>query len=87
MDSRNSNITHKIFDVLNNTKGFEVAMGSGATGKLIINYKGTNFSVVIDPYLTIMNTEEWRIINHLKKWLSKIFICLNKNSVLSEDLR
>lgn len=49
MDSRNSNITHKIFDVLNNTKGFEVAMGSGATGKLIINFKGTNFSVVIDP--------------------------------------
>ena len=49
MDSRNSNITHKIFDVLNNTKGFEVAMGSRATGKLIINYKGTNFSVVIDP--------------------------------------
>nr|DAT91217.1 MAG TPA: hypothetical protein [Caudoviricetes sp.] len=49
MDNRNSNITHKIFDVLNNIKGFEVAMGNSATGKLIVNYKGINFSVVIDP--------------------------------------
>lgn len=35
MDSRNYNITHKIFDVLNHIKGFEVAMESGATGNLL----------------------------------------------------
>lgn len=45
--------------MLNNTKGFEVAMENGATGKLIVNYKGTNFLVVIDPIFN--DNEEGRI--------------------------
>ncbi len=43
MDNRNYNITHKVFDVLNNIKGFDVAMGNPQNGKLIVRYNGVSF--------------------------------------------
>lgn len=52
MDRRNYDVIHKLFSVLNNVKGFEVAMGNPRTGKLILNYNGTNFTVELDPMFT-----------------------------------
>lgn len=49
MDRRNCDVTQKVFYVLNDVKGFEVATGSPYTGKLLINYKGVNFIVSIKP--------------------------------------
>lgn len=52
MDRRNCDVTQKIFYVLNDVKGFEVAMGNPRTGRLILNYNGTNFTVELDPMFT-----------------------------------
>ncbi len=49
MDNRNYNITHKVFDVLNNIKGFDVAMGNPQNGKLIVRYNGVSFYINIEP--------------------------------------
>ena len=48
-DKRNCNVTHKVFEVLNNVKGFDVAMGDSSTGKLIIRHEGTSFYMTIEP--------------------------------------
>lgn len=49
MDRRNCDVTQKIFYVLNDVKGFEVATGAPYTGKILINYKGVNFIASIEP--------------------------------------
>ena len=49
MDRRNCDVTQKIFYVLNDVKGFEVATGAPYTGKILINYKGVNFVASIEP--------------------------------------
>ena len=48
-DNRNVNITNKVFEVLNNTKNFEVALSNPQKGILIVNYQGTNFYLNIEP--------------------------------------
>lgn len=49
MDRRNRDVTQRIFYVLNDVKGFEVATGSPYIGKLLINYGGVNFIASIEP--------------------------------------
>lgn len=49
MDRRNCDVTQKIFYVLNDVKGFEVATGAPYAGKILINYKGVNFIASIEP--------------------------------------
>lgn len=49
MDRRNCDVTQKIFYVLNDVKGFEIATGAPYTGKLLINYGGVNFIASIEP--------------------------------------
>ena len=58
MDSRNYDVTNKIFDVLNNTKGFEVAMTKPASGRMLINYKGINFTLTLEPVYGINETKD-----------------------------
>lgn len=49
MDKRNYDVTNKMFSVLNDTKGFEVAMGAPSSGKLLIKYSGTTYRVEVSP--------------------------------------
>jgi predicted transcriptional regulator len=49
MDNRNYNITNKIFEVLNNVKGFDVAMSNPREGKIIVRHEGLNFIMNIEP--------------------------------------
>lgn len=49
MDNRNYDVTHKIFDTLNNTKGFDVAMANPRKGKLIVRYGDTSFYIDVTP--------------------------------------
>ena len=49
MDARNHDVTTKIFDVLDNVKGFEVAMANPKAGKILARYQGTAFVIEIDP--------------------------------------
>ena len=46
---RNYNITTKVCGVLNDIKGFEVAMNNPKKGKLIAKYEGVSFCVSIEP--------------------------------------
>ena len=38
MDERKYNVTNKIFEILNNVKGFDVAMTNPRKGKIIVRY-------------------------------------------------
>lgn len=38
-------ITNRIFDVLNNTKGFDVEMTKPGEGKIAVNYNGADFTL------------------------------------------
>lgn len=49
MDERNHNITNKVFEVLNNVKGFDVAMSNPKKGTIIARYEGVNFYINIEP--------------------------------------
>ena len=49
MDDRNYNVTNKVFEVLNNVKGFDVAMSNPRKGKLIVRHKGVSFYMNIEP--------------------------------------
>ena len=49
MDGRNYEITNKLFEVLNNVKGFDVAMNNPRNGKLIARYNGVSFCINIKP--------------------------------------
>lgn len=49
MDKRNYNVTNKVFEVLNDIKGFEVAMSNPSKGTIIAKYKGTSFYINIEP--------------------------------------
>ena len=49
MDDRNYNITNKVFDVLNNVKGFDVAMSNPRNGTIIVRYNGVSFYMNIEP--------------------------------------
>ena len=49
MDSRNCVVTNKIFEVLNNVKGFDVAMSNPREGKIIARHNGISFYISIKP--------------------------------------
>lgn len=49
MDERNYSVTNKIFDILNNVKGFDVAMSNPRKGVIIVRYEGVSFYLNIDP--------------------------------------
>ena len=49
MDNRNHAVTNRIFDVLNNVKGFDVAMSNPREGKIIVRHEGISFYITIDP--------------------------------------
>lgn len=48
-DTRNFNATNKIFEVLKNIKGFDIAMNDPNTGKLIVRYNGDSFYLTLSP--------------------------------------
>ena len=49
MDNRNYDVTNKIFEVLNNVKGFDVAMSNPRNGKIMARYNGVSFYINIEP--------------------------------------
>lgn len=49
MDERNYKITNKVFEILNNVKGFDVAMSNPKNGKIIVRYEGVSFYMNIEP--------------------------------------
>lgn len=49
MDNRNYNVTNKIFEILDNVKGFDVAMSDPRKGKIIMRYDGVSFYMDIQP--------------------------------------
>lgn len=49
MDDRNYTITNKVFEVLNNVKGFDVAMSNPREGKIIVRHKGISYYMTIEP--------------------------------------
>lgn len=49
MDDRNYNVTNKVFEVLNNIKGFDVAMSNPRKGKIIVRHNGINYYMTIEP--------------------------------------
>ena len=48
-DKRKFNVTNKVFEVLNNVKGFDVAMSNPKKGMLIVKHEGISFYVSIEP--------------------------------------
>ena len=49
MDDRNYDVTNKMTEVLNNVKGFDVAMSNPRQGKMLVRHNGINFYVTIEP--------------------------------------
>ena len=49
MDARNYNITNKIYEVLNNVKGFDVAMSNPKAGKMLVRHEGISFYLTVEP--------------------------------------
>lgn len=49
MDNRNYDVTNKVFEVLNNVKGFDVALSNPKEGKIIARHNGISFYVTIEP--------------------------------------
>ena len=49
MDDRNYNVTNKIFEVLDNVKGFDVAMSNPREGKIIVRHGGISFFMSLAP--------------------------------------
>ena len=49
MDDRNYNVTNKVFEVLNNVKGFDVAMANPRKGTIIVKHEGVSFYMNIEP--------------------------------------
>ena len=49
MDERNYTVTNKIFDILDNVKGFDVAMSNPQKGTIILRHEGISFYLTIDP--------------------------------------
>ena len=48
-DKRNYEVTNKIYDILDNIKGFDVATSKPKNGKIIMRYGGVNFYLTIEP--------------------------------------
>ena len=61
-DTRNYDVTNKLFSVLNEIKGFDVAMSNPKNGKLIMKYNGTSFIVEVSPLFN--DTPEGNAADH-----------------------
>ena len=48
-DKRNVEITNKVYQVLNEVKGFDVAMGDPHNGKVLARFGDDNFVITIEP--------------------------------------
>lgn len=48
-DDRKYDITNKVYEVLDDIKGFEIARGEPRTGNMIVRYKDTNYLLNISP--------------------------------------
>lgn len=71
-DDRNYEVTNKTFEVLNNIKGFDVAISSPRNGKLVIKYKNTHFLMEINPIFNV-EYEPTQDFHEVIKELSFIF--------------
>lgn len=49
MDDRNYSVTNKVFEVLNNVKGFDVAMSNPRKGTIIVRHNDISFYMNIEP--------------------------------------
>lgn len=49
MDDRNYNVTNKVFEILNNVEGFDVAMSNPRKGRIIVRHNGISFYMNIEP--------------------------------------
>ena len=52
IDDRNYEVTCKVAEILNNIKGFDVALGAPRNGNIIIKYNNTNYLLNISPLYT-----------------------------------
>ena len=78
MDKRNGKITNKIFEILNNIKGFDVAMSNPNNGIIIAKYNNINYYISVDPIFNDneegdkANAEPFEIIvkthGHVFRW-------------------
>jgi len=50
-DDRKYDITNKVYEVLDDIKGFEIARGEPRTGNMIIRYKGNLYLLELSPLL------------------------------------
>lgn len=73
MDDRNYEVTNKVFEVLNNIKGFEVAMSNPKKGIILARYKGETFTIDIDPLFTNANAGSTKSFEEIAKENSYIF--------------
>ena len=75
MDERKYNVTNKIFEVLNNVKGFDVAMTNPRKGKIIVRYEGVSFYMNIEPIFNDndagkeMDSKPFEYIAETHKWV------------------
>ena len=75
MDERKYNVTNKIFEVLNNVKGFDVAMANPRKGKIIVRYEGVSFYMNIEPIFNDndegreMDSKPFEYIAETYKWV------------------
>ncbi len=49
MDNRKYDTTNKIFAILNEVKGFDVAMQNPSQGVIIVKHNGVSFYLSLDP--------------------------------------
>lgn len=49
MDSRNFNTANKIYEVLRDIKGFDVAISNPHTGKILVKHNDTTFVLSLEP--------------------------------------
>ena len=74
-DERKYNVTNKIFEVLNNVKGFDVAMTNPRKGKIIVRYEGVSFYLNIEPIFNDndegreMDSKPFEYIAETHKWV------------------
>ena len=75
MDKRNGKITNKIFEILNNIKGFDVAMSNPNNGIIIAKYDNINYYISVDPIFNDneegreMDSKPFEYIAETHKWV------------------
>ncbi len=59
-DNRNYGISNKIYEILNQIKGFDVAMGNPADGKILVKYDNIYFELSIKPCYSEEDDKEFK---------------------------